>query len=245
MRVSRSLNGSVVILGGRFPFATVLVAAVTLLASVAGAVLWRSGVHLLARVGLAPDFVAAGEAWRLLTWSFFDPSALSLIFALLIVLFLGRDLCHSWGAVRFLVFYSGTSVATGLGVCLVGRLGWGDVWRGSYFTAWPVVEAITIAWATMFPSRQILMYFVIPVGGQALVYIAVFGTLVFALLDGFALYVPHFIAMGLAWAYLRGFSLEYYWLRFRVATGLVGRRRPSHLRPVERPDRSEPPRWLH
>lgn len=244
MRAPRSLDDSFTLFGARFPFVVGLVAGVTLLASLVGSLGWRNGFPLLAYVGLVPDLTWAGQVWRLLTWSFFDRDALSLIFSILIVLFLGRDLCHSWGGRRFLLFYLGISVATAFCVCLVGWY-WSAVWRGSYDTCWPVIEAITIVWATMYPSRQIFLYFVLPVGGQTLIYLTIGGTLVFAFLYGFALFVPHFVAMGLGWLYLRGFSLDYWWLRFKLATGMTGRWRPSHLRPVEKKERPEPPRWLH
>jgi membrane associated rhomboid family serine protease len=245
MRAPRSFGDSVQLFGARFPFAVVFVSGLTVVASLVGAIGWRNGFPLLAEVGLVPALAWSGQVWRLLTWSFFDLDALSLIFAVLIVLFLGRDVCHSWGGRRFLLFYLGTSVVTALCVCLVGWLGWGSVWRASYYTCWPVVGAMTIVWATMFPSRQILVYFVLPIGGQGLIYVTVIGTLIFAFLHGFDLFLPHFVAMGLAWLYLRGFSARYLWLRFKVATGLAGRWRPSHLRPVAKKEGSEPPRWLH
>ncbi|MFI5184246.1 MAG: rhomboid family intramembrane serine protease [Vicinamibacteria bacterium] len=245
MRPPRSLNDNIALFGARFPVAVVLVSGLTLFASLVGAVGWRNGFPLLAQVGLVPDLIWSGQVWRLVTWSFFNLEALPLIFAVLMVLFFGRDLCHSWGGRRFLLFYLGISAATALAVCLVGRLGWGGVWRGSYYTCWPIVDAITIVWATMYPSRQILLYFVLPVGGQTLIYLTVFGTLIFAFLNGFDLFVPHFVAMGLGWLYLRGLSFQYLWLRFKLATGLAGRWRPSHLRPVEKKRDAEPPRWLH
>ena len=245
MRLPRSLNDTFTLFGARFPFAAGLVAGLTLLASLVGAVGSRNGFGPLGYVGLSPDLIWAGQAWRIVTWSFFNLDAISLIFAVLMVLFFGRDLCQSWGGRRFLLFYVGMSLATALCVCLVGRLGWLDVWGHSYHTSWPVVDAITIVWATMYPSRQIVLYFVLPVGGRTLIYLTLIGTLIFAFLDGFALYVPHFVAMGLAWLYLREISLQYLWLRFKLATGMTGRWRPSHLRPVDKKERPEPPRWVH
>jgi membrane associated rhomboid family serine protease len=245
MRPPRSLDDNVVLFGARFPFAVVLVAGLTLLASIAGALGSRNGVGLLRLVSLAPDLVWAGQVWRVVTWSFFDLDALGLIFAILMVLFFGRDLCQSWGGRRFLLFYLGLSAATGLCVTVVGRLAWAAVWGQSYFTSWPVIDAIMIVWATMYPTRQILLYFVLPVGGRTLIYLTIAGTVIFAFLNGFDLFMPHFVAMGLGWLYLRGFALEYYWLRFRVAVGWTGKRRASHLRSVDRQDRGEPPRWLH
>jgi membrane associated rhomboid family serine protease len=245
MRPPRSLDDNVTLFGARFPLAVVIVAGVTLATSLVGAFGFRNGFGLLRSVGLAPDLIWAGQVWRIVTWSFLNLDALGLIFGVLMVLFFGRDLCQSWGGRRFLLFYVGLSAVTGLCVTLVGRLGWAAVWGQSWYTSWPVVDAITIVWATMYPTRQILLYFVLPVGGRSLIYLTIIGTLIFAFLHGFDLFLPHFMAMGLGWLYLRGFALEYYWLRFRVAAGLTGRRRPTHLRPVDRQDRSEPPRWLH
>jgi membrane associated rhomboid family serine protease len=245
MRFPRSLNDSFLLFGARFPAVVVILTGVTLVASLSSAVAWRNGFVAASLVGLVPDHVWAGQAWRLITWCFVDWNALSLIFSILIVLLFGRDLASSWGGLRFLLFYLGMAVLTGIVVCLVGRFFWTDVWRGSYYSAWPLAEAITIAWATMYPTRQMLLYFMVPVGGERLIWVTVLGTVVFAFLHGFDVFLPHFVAMALTWAYLRGFSLEYYWLRFRVATGWTGRRRPTHLRPVDRQDRGEPPRWLH
>ena len=50
---------------------------------------------------------------------------------------------------------------------------------------WPLADALIIAWATLFPTRQMLVYFVIPLGGRNLIYATLGGTLIFALLAGF------------------------------------------------------------
>jgi hypothetical protein len=238
MRAPRSLNDSVYLLGTRFPLALGVILALILLLSVVGAAGWRNGVHFLTYVGLAPLLVWSGQAWRLATWSFFELDGFSLLFALLLVFFLGRDLCLAWGGGRFLAFWLGMTIATGGCVCLVGWL-WLDVGKAHYLSAWPVAEAMTVAWAVTYPSRTLFLNFVLPVQGMKLVYVQLAITVVYALLNGLALFVPHFIAMGLAWMYMGG-TWSYWWLRLKVA--LTPARRARHLKPV---GRKEPPTWYH
>ena len=61
-----------------------------------------------------------------------------------------------------------------------------------------------------------LVYFVIPLGGRNLIYATIGGTLVFALLSGFVLFVPHFIALGLMLAYLREPAIGRFWQRLTL-----------------------------
>jgi membrane associated rhomboid family serine protease len=240
----RLSNSSVTFFGARFPAVAFLIAAGTLAASVLAAVSARMGWPFVLLMTLEPAKVWSGQVWRLLTWPFFEMQPLSLLFACLILLFFGRDLSYQWGPARYLKVYLGFAVGTGAGVCLLAWL-WPAVWQGQYLTAWPMADALIIAWATTFPSRQLLVYFVLPLGGRKLVY-ATFGiNLLFALFNGLALYVPHFIALGAMWAYQNGG--DGFWRRLRRGGwGSSGPRRRTNLRVIDpRERRDEPPRWLH
>jgi hypothetical protein len=64
-------------------------------------------------------------------------------------------------------------------------------------------------------------------------------------MSGVAAFVPHLIALAVAYGYMRGTPLlRRQWLGARLR-GLQGpsRRRPAHIRPVDEPD--EKPRWYH
>lgn len=246
MRRVRFLHRHVAILGASFPLAPLLLAGLTLAATIAGAAGLRNGVRWILALGvLSPDAVlGSGQVWRLLTWTFFEPAPLSLIFAAFTFLFFGRDLCNSWGPEKFLLRCLGLVAATGVVSCLIARFVWVDLWDGAWYSAWPLGESIIIAWATQLPMSQVLVYFVLPVGGQRLVILTIAGTLIFAALSGFGGYVPHFVAQGLTLAWLHGVSPRTLWRRLKVRTVRWSpRRAQSRLRPVERP--SEPPRWLH
>jgi membrane associated rhomboid family serine protease len=239
-------RGSVYLFGSRFPAAVIAILGLTLGGTIVGAVTYRNSLPLLGWVGLVPAAVWRGEIWRLVTWFFFAPGIgpLSLIFWAMMLLLFGRDLCDAWGWRRFVGVYLGIGVVAGLVTCLIAL-----VWRGlltmSYMDSWPVIDALVIAWALLFPTRQILYNFVIPVSGKALAWITVGMTVFFALLSGLTAFLPHMVALALGFAYVRGAPLlRRRWLELRTRRPPAPpRRRPSHLRPVDEPD--EKPRWYH
>jgi membrane associated rhomboid family serine protease len=241
----RLLNRSVTLLGARFPAPAFLLSVGTLAASTLAAVTYRLGWPFVTLMTLEPALVWRGQVWRLLTWPFFEMDPISLIFACVILLFFGRDLSYQWGPARFFKVYLAFTLLTGAVVCLVAWA-WPAVWQGRYLTAWPMADALIIAWATAFPSRQLLVYFVLPLGGRKLIYATVGINVLLALFNGLSFYVPHFVAMGGMLAYQRG-GLRGFWGRLRGGGwGAGGSRRRSRLRVIDpRERRDEPPRWLH
>lgn len=234
---------SYVFFGNRFPAVVVWLAGFVLAASCLLALDSRIGSGLIRFVPLVPALVLRGEVWRLLTWIFVEWQPLGLIFGCLLLLSLGRDLADAWGARRFLLTGLVLTVSTAALTTVVG-LTWPEVRAYPYFTVWPFLEALIIAWASLFPSRQILFQFVLPLGGRNLILATLGLTLVFAMLASFAAFVPHFIAEGLMLAYMREPAIQR-WFR-GLTSGGGSKRKPSHLRAVDRLERDEdPPRWLH
>ena len=209
---------------------------------------WRSrnGLGGLLEAGaLVPQAVAYGQVWRLVTWPLFELDPLGLIFGALGLFWFGSELVRIWGPGRFLLAYFGLAAATGLVTCLVALAV--PALRTSLFLGmWPVVTALIIAWATYFPSRDVFVYFVLPLRGQNLIYATLAGTLLFALLGGFARFVPHFAAQILMLAALRGTPFGPMWARFKYEIAYRRwRRRASRLKAVPPPSREETPRWYH
>jgi membrane associated rhomboid family serine protease len=235
-------SSSYVFFGNRFPAIVVWLAGFVLIGSCLLALDARVGMGLVNWIVLHPAAVLAGQAWRLVTWSFAEFNPLALIFGCLALMIFGRDLADAWGPRRFFLTCLVVAAATGLLTTLVGVLV--PSFRVPHCTVWPLVEALIIAWASLFPSRQMLFYFVLPLGGRNLI-LATFGiTLVFAMLGTFAASVPHFVAEGLMLAYMREPAIHR-WFRGLTAGG-GSRRKASHLRAVDRLERDdEPPRWLH
>jgi membrane associated rhomboid family serine protease len=237
MALPNLLTGSVDILGHRVSRVVLYV----ILATLAGTILTTNVTMALV---LVPDLVLQGEVWRLFTWPLVQPDALGLIFACLFLWFMGPDLVYTWGPSGYLLRYVALAVATGVVTCLLALVF--PSLRGVLFVlgAWAVVDAFILAWALLFPHRQVYQFFMLPMSGKNLVYFTVGANVLFALLSGSGrvLFLPCFIAMGLMLAYLYFPS----WRRLigQLAMGPSTPKRPRHLRPVDA-ERDDKPRWLH
>ena len=242
----RWLDRSFPVLGGRVPAPIALLIGATLLASISGSISTRNGLAGLLEAGvLVPDAVFRGQVSRLFTWPLFELDPIGLIFGALGLFWFGSELVRAWGPGRFLLAYFGLAAATGLATCLVA-LGIPEMRTQFFLGMWPVVSALIIAWATYFPGRDILVYFVLPLRGQNLIYATLAGTLLFALLGGFPRFVPHFAAQFLMLAALRRTPFGPIWARLRYELAYRRwRRRASKLKAVPPASREETPRWYH
>ncbi len=173
------------------------------LGSALGVFLERVGLKGLSLAMLSPTLVTSGEVWRMLTWGFFEPDGQNLIFGALMLAIFGRDLGGLWGGARYLVICALVVAGTGL-LTVVTGLGWGEVRSSDYLSIWPLVDSLIVAWALLFPSRTILFMFMLPMAGRNLLYMTLGITVLFAIMHGFANFVPHLLAMGLMYAYIRG-----------------------------------------
>jgi membrane associated rhomboid family serine protease len=234
----------------RLPAVVGALIATTLFCSIVGVIGARNGLPLIRLGILQPELVFRGEVWRLVTWVFFELQPISLIFACLMLYWFGRDLAQRWGAMRFLAVWFGFAAGVALATCLIGKFLWSEVYASSYAGSWPMQEALIIAWALLFPDRQIMLYFVLPVGGRALIWITLGGTLLFALYYGFASFLPHFLAELTMLSYVG--QLRRWFLKWRL--GRLQAQAKRYVANVERADRDEdergppsgkPPRWLN
>jgi len=244
MRRNSFLDGHFYVLGGVVPRVVGILIGLTLVFSILGAIGGRDSLLRAAGV-LVPALVWSGQVWRLVTWMFFETEPISLLFSCLMLWWFGRDLLQVWGAGGFLRMYLAFSVVPAALTVLLALI-WPPLGLSIYAGQWPVTGALVIAWATLFPSRQLLLYFVFPLGGRNLVYITFGTTILFALFYGVAGFMPHLLSEGLMLLYLRGVSFQRLWLELRYRLWWRGfRRRSSNLRPVDRPGPSPQDRWLH
>ena len=227
--------GEALTFGGRVPPAVGGLLAAVLLASVVGA-LW----HPVRDAAIfSPDLAWRGEAWRLVTYPFFEGDPFALLFGGLMLWMFGRDLASAWGERRFLLAFVGLGAGAAVGTSLLA-LAWQRLHAGLWAGPWPVIDALVVAWALRFPGRQLLFMFALPVNGRALLWLTVGGTALFAIFNGVAPYVPHLLAEGLVALWLRGPRVKLpgrpRWLR---------RRRPFEVIHADRDPDSGRPRWLN
>ena len=241
---STFLDKRIHVLGGSLPMPAALLIGAILVSSILGAQVpgWFEGGALV------PAFVLKGEAWRLVTWAFFEMNPLGLIFAALALFWFGSDLVRLWGPGRFLLTYLGLAAAAAGVTCLLA-LAWSRLMGLVFVGAWPVISGLIIAWAIAFPTRSIFVYFVLPLHGRNLIYATLGGTLLFALLSGgVASYVPNFVAELLALVAMRRRNpLGDLWAKVKFELAYRRwRHRSRNLREVPRQQsRDEDPRWYH
>lgn len=243
MRPARRLGESLTF-GGRVPAAVGLLLVLVVAGSIAGALL--DGVRTLTL--FTPAAILQGQAWRLVTWAFVETQPIDLVFAALMVYWLGRDLSFSFGERGLILAFLGLAAGAAVVTTLLS-LAWPSLVPGAaaWLGAWPVIAALTLGWGLLFPDRQILFYMVLPVTGRTLVWVTLGGTLLFILFSrNVGGYVPHLAAEGLMALYLR-------WPRGRrrprgPRTGFLDRFRRGRFKVihVERdPDADKKPRWIN
>lgn len=116
---------------------------------------------------LDPELVRRGEVWRLVTYLFIPPAAsiIWILFALYMTWMFGTSLEAEWGAFRYNVFY---------------LLGMAGTTGAAFITGEPVSNVylnttIFLAFATLYPDYQILLFFILPIKVKWLGWLAAAG----------------------------------------------------------------------
>jgi membrane associated rhomboid family serine protease len=239
--------GSAFTFGGRVPASIGLLVALLVGGTVVG---WITGLSYLA--ALEPARLVRGEVWRLVSWVFVQPpgDVLGLLFGGLVLWQTGQQFAYTWGERRFVGRFFALAAAASVVTTAVSF-----VWPAAgaaHLGIWPVAIALWYIRALLIPDEQITFMFVLPMTGRTFGYLLVFGTLLFGLANGgirgLATVVPHFAALGLAYAFARGAVLPT--RRWTLATRewwqeRQFRRRSRHLKVVKKNGSSEPPRWMN
>jgi membrane associated rhomboid family serine protease len=230
------------------PFVVGLLVVTTFVLSLAAAILGRNGIPIANWGILLPPLVFQGQVWRLFTWQFFEFEPIGLIFSCALLYWFGRDLCGVWGPRKLLAVYFGFAAIVGGIVCLIGRFLWAEAYEGFYFGTWPIAEALTIAWASLFPDREILFFFVLRANGKVLIALTVAATTLWAAFAGLAHMLPHFLAEAMMLIYVG--QARRWFLKARLSR--LERQKKKYVDNVIRLDREEeegrgpkPPRYLN
>ncbi len=122
------------------------------------------------------EAVLSGEVWRLVTAALMHYPQGNLghiLWTMLGLYFLTPSLEAQWGAGRLIRFLLGSAViayAFQIGVTLLLPASTSAKLVGPYwFGAFPVIEAVAIAWALSFRGQQVRLMFVLPVTSRGLV----------------------------------------------------------------------------
>lgn len=231
--------------GGRVPAGVGLLIAAMLIASILG---WQSP-GFRAASAFFPGGILSGQLWRLVSWFFVQPEPFGLLFVGFMLWWLGPQLMYEWGERRFLLRLLGITAGASL-LATALALVWAPAGQ-PHLGAWPTVNALIIAWAMIYPDRQVNIWGILPISGKMMALLVVFGTVLYSLAGrggaGFGAFVLHFAAMAIAFALSRGLSLGGFVRKARRNMDeREVRRRAKHLKVVPRRDgQDEPPRWIN
>lgn len=161
--------------------------------------------------GLVPEAVLTeGRIWQPVTYLFVHAASVGhILFNMLIVWMFGVELERRWGTAFFTKYYFVCGVGAGLLTVAVSLLPF-DGARLAYATATVgssgAVYGLLLAWALIFPHRQILFMFIFPL--PARVFVAIIGAIAFfsALGDSGSsvAHVTHLGGLVIGWLYLKG-----------------------------------------
>lgn len=187
-----------------------------------------SGLSLVGLFGLVPAFVSKKlMIWQLFTYMFLHGGPYHLLFNMLALWMFGGDVEAEWGSKKFLFYYFYTGVGAALLTLIVSP--------SSYVAtigASGAIYGLLVAFAMLFPNRQILVFFLFPM--KAKHFVIIFGVIEFYFTmsyvgDGVARFA-HLGGMLFGYIFIKNESaLREYWRRL-----LHQRREMSIRKSIER-----------
>ena len=221
-------------LSDRFPPGVLLLIIACGLVFLVQAFFQGSGPVLEHLFGLVPaDLFGRWHVWQLLTYQFLHGGMFHLLFNMLALFMFGADLEQQWGRSAFLRYFLVCGVGAGL-----------THWLAAMNSTIPVVGAsgaifgVLLAFGMLFPDRQILLWFVIPIPARYLVILFGFIELVSATsgpVDGVARFA-HLGGLLTGWLYLK--SETWLW-PVRRRLGSIRREREASRRADEEKRRDD------
>jgi membrane associated rhomboid family serine protease len=179
--------------------------------------------------GLSPaQIIEHGRIWQPITYLFVhSPMVFThILFNMLSVWMFGVDLERRWGTVPFTRFYFITGIGAAATTILLSLLPFGWTGRLYYSTtigASGAVYGLLMAWAMLFPARQILFMFIFPMSAR--LFVIIIGALAFFAAasgpGGTVANLTHLGGLLVAWMVLRGprdlrLTLRYHLTRWRM-----------------------------
>jgi membrane associated rhomboid family serine protease len=165
---------------------------------------------LTLRLGLRPaDVFHEFHLWQPITYMFLHAGIAHILFNMLALWMFGVDLEHRWGTRAFARYYAITGVGAGIATVLISKLPF-DVTSSIYgvttIGASGAIYGLLLAWAMLFPHRQILFMFIFPL--PARVAAALMGAMSFFSAitgtNGSVAEATHLAGLAVGWFYLQG-----------------------------------------
>lgn len=195
-------------------------------------------------LGLSASGLMSGMVFQLVTYPFVETGLMGFLFNCLVVWFIGSELETQWGKKIYLRFLLITVLLVGLIFALVNILFFYGT--GSYSTALHGLSginfALLIAYALLFPDRQMSMMMIFPMRAQTFCWI----------LAGIEAYMALVSNITASWAHLLAMGISYLIIRFQTQplvkmvlnpSSDAKKRSKSHLYVVKDEDQKPPKFW--
>jgi len=160
-----------------------------------------AGWNAASTFGLIPNQVfAQGKVFQLFTYMFLHGGILHLLFNMFMLWIFGSALESVWGSREFLKYYAVCGIGGGVTQVAVS---WGS--GSPIIGASGAIMGILLAYAMMYPDREILLYFLFPIKMKYLVIVLVMIDLMAAFGSGGSS-IAHFAHLGgmfWGWVYLK------------------------------------------
>jgi membrane associated rhomboid family serine protease len=192
-------------------------------------VTWFAPQFMVETFGLAPQLVFERfEIWRLGTYLFIhDPNGFThILFNMLAVWMFGVDLERRWGTQGFVRYYLITGIGSGIATALIALLPFkatAPIYAATTVGASGAVYGLLLAWAVLYPHRNILFMFIFPL--PARVAAALMGVMAFLAASsgrtGGVAEATHLSGLLIGWFYLKGpknlrLELQYRMTKWRM-----------------------------
>ena len=156
-------------------------------------------------INLNPELIMKGQVWRLITWVFMPPGAVSIlvIITLLFYYHVGQALERVWGDFRYTLYIVSGVIFTDIGVVgtyLVMKLAGLNEYASLYastsdVSTYYLCMSMFLAYAFMFPDMQVLLYFFIPIKVKWLGYLDIVYLLYAIMMYGIMGYYPGMVTV--------------------------------------------------
>lgn len=199
---------------------------------------------LVSLVGLSGSGIFSGLIYQFVTYPFIETQLMSAIFNSLLVWFIGSELETLWGKKVYIRFLLLNVIGVGLFYFLVSFAFFHGthIYETSLHGLNGINFALLIAYATLYPDRQLSLMMIFPMKAQTFCWI----------LAGIEAYMALFSNITTAWAHLLAMALSWLIIRFqrtpflhKVLNKEFQRAKPKkgHLYVVKDDDQKPPKYW--
>ena len=198
-------------------------------------------------LGLSGSGLLKGFVFQAITYPFIETQLLGLLFSSLLIWFIGSEIERMWGSKLYQRFVGLIVLICGLTYGLLGIL----LFNGTALYTTPLFGltginfALLIAYATLYPDRQLSMMLIFPMRARTFCFILI----------GIELYMGLFSSHLSSWAHLLAMGLSFVFIRYQNLPFIHGLMNKSFVSSARKPkkgnlrivkgEKDDPPKFWH